>query len=437
MLLAIPDEYQPRFHIIKDAKSLWAAIKSLDKAYDRFQKLISLLEVHGATVSNEDANQKFLRALLSSQNNIALIMRNKEGIDELDIDDLYSNLKVFEADIKGSYRSSSNSQNVAFLSAEDTNSINEVNTANGVSTAADHSSSRQASSSSYTDDLMFSFFASQSNSPQLDDEDLEHIDHDDLEEMNLKWQVAILSMRVNQFYKKTVRKLNFTSKEPICFDKTNVECFNCHRQGHFARECRAPRNQGNMNRDASQLSAKDKIGLGYGDQLSESNSEVLPSVFDSCSSDGDDNPTNDRFKKGDGYHAVPLPLIGNYMPPLADLSFVGLDDSVYRTTTNKASASISKCEPSVINTSNISVEMPKVDSVRTSEVIIEDWVSDDEDTLVDLQVDSQTTVKPSFKKIEFTKARNEAVKSDKQADKPKMVTQNSKTDRKDWNSNLT
>nr|GEU40607.1 ribonuclease H-like domain-containing protein [Tanacetum cinerariifolium] len=319
--------------------------KGLDKAYDKFQKIISLLEVYGATVSNKDANQKFLRALPSSRNNITLIMRNKDVIDEVDIDDLYNNLKVFEADIKGSSGSSSNSQNVAFLSAKDINNINEVNTANGVSTAAGYNSSGQASSLLYTDDLMFSFFVSQSNSPQLDDEDLE--------------------------------------------------------RGHFAKECRAPRTQGNMNRDASQLSAKDKSGLGYGDQLSESNSEVLPSVFDSRSSDGDDNPTNDR------------------------------------PTSNKASSSISKGEPSVIKTSNIIVEMPKVDSVRTSRVIIEDWVSDDEDTLVDIQVDSQTTVKPSFKKIEFTKVRNESVKSDKQADKSKMVTQNSKADRKDWNGNLT
>ncbi|GJY97639.1 ribonuclease H-like domain-containing protein [Tanacetum coccineum] len=280
MLLAILDEYQPRFHTIKDAKSLWAAIKSrfggnveskkmqknvlkqqfenfsvsdtegLDKAYDRFQKLISQLEVHGAAVSNEDANQKFLRALPSSWNNIALIMRNKEGIDELDIDDLYNNLKVFEADIKGSSGSSSNSQNVAFLSAEDTNSINEVNTTNGVSTAAGHSSQGQASSSSYTNDLMFSFFANQSSGPQLDDEDLEQIDHDDLEEMDLKWQVAMLSMRVKRFYKKTGRKLIFNGKEPVGFDKTKVECFNCHRRGHFARECRALRNQGNRNGDA-------------------------------------------------------------------------------------------------------------------------------------------------------------------------------------------
>ncbi|GKD82928.1 ribonuclease H-like domain-containing protein [Tanacetum coccineum] len=246
LCLAIPDEYQPRFHGIKDAKTLWATIKSrfggnveskkmqknvlkqqfenfsvsdtkgLDKAYDRFQKLINQLEIH----------------------------------DELDIDDLYNNLKVFEADIKGSSRSSSNSQNVAFLSAEDTNSINEVNTANGVSTAAGHSSQGQASSSSYTNDLMFSFFADQSSGPQLDDEDLEQLDHDNLEEMDIKWQVAMLSMRVKRFYKKTGRKLIFNGKEPVGFDKAKVECFNCHRRGHFARECRALRNQGNMNGDA-------------------------------------------------------------------------------------------------------------------------------------------------------------------------------------------
>ncbi|GJT15826.1 hypothetical protein Tco_0874532 [Tanacetum coccineum] len=67
-------------------------------------------------------------------------LRNKDGIDDLDIDDLYNNLKMFEADIKGSSRSSSNSQNVAFLFAEDTSNSNEVNTANSVSTASGHNS---------------------------------------------------------------------------------------------------------------------------------------------------------------------------------------------------------------------------------------------------------------------------------------------------------
>ncbi|GJT05388.1 hypothetical protein Tco_0839850 [Tanacetum coccineum] len=90
--------------------------------------------------------------------------------------------------------------------------------------------------------------------------------------------------------------------------------------------------------EAHRISSKDKTGLGYGDQLNEndsSDSELFNSVFDSRSSDGDDNQTNDRFKKDSGYYAVPPPLTGNYMPPLADLSFVGLDDSVYRPTANK------------------------------------------------------------------------------------------------------
>ncbi|GKF91373.1 ribonuclease H-like domain-containing protein, partial [Tanacetum coccineum] len=84
---------------------------------------------------------------------------------------------------------------------------------------------------------------------QLDNEDLEQIDHDDLEEMDHKWQVAMLSMRVKRFYKNTRRKLIFNGKELVGFDKTKVECFICHRRGHFARQCRATRNQGNKNGD--------------------------------------------------------------------------------------------------------------------------------------------------------------------------------------------
>ncbi|GJT56861.1 hypothetical protein Tco_0991915 [Tanacetum coccineum] len=162
-----------------------------------------------------------------------------------------------------------------------------------------------------------------------------------------------------------------------------------------------------------QLSSKDKTGLGYGDQLNEndsSGSELFNSVFDSHSSDGDDNQTNDKFKKDNGYHVVPPPLTGNYMPPLADLSFAGLDDSVYRPTANKTSASVSQVEANITPPSNASVEMPRVESVRPN--------------------------KPSLKRIEFTNARNESVKP-KQADKPRIITQNPKVDRRYWNGKMT
>ncbi|GJV63160.1 hypothetical protein Tco_1473988 [Tanacetum coccineum] len=111
--------------------------EGLHKGYDRFQSLLTQLEIHGAGVSTEDANQK-----------------------------------VFESDVKGTTASSSSTQNVAFVSSESTSSTNEVITAYGVSTSSGHSSHREGSLS-YTDDLVYSFFANQSSGPQLDHEDLE------------------------------------------------------------------------------------------------------------------------------------------------------------------------------------------------------------------------------------------------------------------------
>ncbi|GJW27337.1 hypothetical protein Tco_0041148 [Tanacetum coccineum] len=122
------------------------------------------------------------------------------------------------------------------------------------------------------------------------------------------------------------------------------------------------------------------------------------------------------------------------MPPLANLSFAGLDDSIYRSTANKTSVSVSQVETSTSQTSNTSVEMPRVESVRPSRVIIKDWVSDDEETFQ--SNDLQAIDKPSIKRIEFTNARNESVKP-KQADKPRIITQNPKVDIRDWNGQMT
>ncbi|GJS17347.1 ribonuclease H-like domain-containing protein [Tanacetum coccineum] len=235
LLMALPEDHLAKFHKMTDAKEMWDAIKSrfegLHKGYDRFQSLLSQLEIHGAGVSNEDANQKFLRSLPSAWSQVSLIMRTKPGVDTLSFDDLYNNLRVFESDIKGSTASSSSSpQNVAFVS-ENTNSTNEVSTAYCVPNLSGQNTKYEQTSS-------YSLLANQSSCPQLDHEDLEQIDEYDLEEMDLKWQVAMISMRMKKFYKKTGRKLQFDAKEAVGFDKTKVECYNCHKTGHFARECR-------------------------------------------------------------------------------------------------------------------------------------------------------------------------------------------------------
>ncbi|GJT65022.1 ribonuclease H-like domain-containing protein [Tanacetum coccineum] len=282
LLMAIPEDHLAKFHKMTDAKEMWNAIKSrfggndeskkmqkyilkqqfegftvsntdgIHKGYERFQSLLSQLEIHGAGVSTEDANQKFLRSLPSAWLQVSLIMRNKPGMDSLSFDDLYNNLRVFENDVKGSTASSSNLQNVAFVS-KNTNSTNDVSTAYGVSNTSGHNSKHEQTSS-------YSLLASQSSCPQLDHEDLDQVDEYDLEEMDLKWQVAMISMRIKKFYKKTGRKLQFDAKEPVGFDKTKVECYNCHKTGHFARECRTK--EDNRRRDGWNPGNKDGSRTG-------------------------------------------------------------------------------------------------------------------------------------------------------------------------------
>ncbi|GJY91071.1 ribonuclease H-like domain-containing protein [Tanacetum coccineum] len=82
-----------------------------------------------------------------------------------------------------------------------------------------------------------------------DNEDLQQINPDDLEKIDLRWNIAMLTMRVRRFLKNTRRKLDMAKKERIGYDKSKVECINCHKRGHFARECRAPMNQDSRNRE--------------------------------------------------------------------------------------------------------------------------------------------------------------------------------------------
>nr|GEV96511.1 ribonuclease H-like domain-containing protein [Tanacetum cinerariifolium] len=128
-------------------------------------------------------------------------------------------------------------------------STNDVNTAYIVSSPS-VSKSQKEGSSSYTDEVIHSFFANQSSAPQLDYYDLEQINDDDIEEINLKWQVAMISIRIKKFHKRAGRKLQFDTKDPVGFDKTKVECFNCHKIRHFARDYRAKENQHSSRRDA-------------------------------------------------------------------------------------------------------------------------------------------------------------------------------------------
>ncbi|GKA91787.1 putative reverse transcriptase domain-containing protein [Tanacetum coccineum] len=84
---------------------------------------------------------------------------------------------------------------------------------------------------------------------QVVNEDLEQIHEDELEEMDLKWQLALLSMKARKFYKRIGKKIIINGSDIVGYDKTNVECFNCHKMGYFARECINPRSQENRSRN--------------------------------------------------------------------------------------------------------------------------------------------------------------------------------------------
>ncbi|GJX43635.1 hypothetical protein Tco_0260311 [Tanacetum coccineum] len=451
LLLTIPDEHLLKFHGIKGEKTLWEAIKT----------------------------------------------RNKSDLDTMSMDDLYNNLKVYEADIKSQSSSSSNSQNVAFVSSENTSGTNEaVNTAHEVSTA---NLQGQASSSSYADDVMFSLFVSQSNSQQLDNEDIEQIDTDDLEEMDLKWQVVMLTMRVKRFLKKTGRNLNFNDKETVGFDKTKG-----NRNGDVPRRIvpvETPANalvvqdgigsSSSSSSDSevrdnsitelknqlaealrekddlklklekfetsskkltdllnSQISVNNKTGIGFDSQMIENelndihknNSEVFVSASDSSVNEieEENNQVNDRFKKVEGYHAVPPPYTGNYMPSRPDLSFAGLDDSVYKTNVSETITSVPRNESTASKSSKDNLEQPK--DVRPSAPIIEEWESDSDDDCVIRPSFEQN--KPSYAKINFVKSDENTRKSvieqhtNRQAENLRK-SQSPRVDKRNWNGLMT
>ncbi|GJR68790.1 putative ribonuclease H-like domain-containing protein [Tanacetum coccineum] len=396
LMMGIPNEHQLKFNSIKDAKLLLEAIEKrfgrneatkktqrnllkqqyenftalssemLDQTFDRLQKLVSQLELLGEKLSQEDVNQKLLRSLSPEWNTHAVVWRNKADLDTMSMDDLYNNLKVYELEVKGISSSSSSTQNMAFVSSSNNNtsSSNEaVNAAHGVTTASTQVNTAYSTNiDNLSDAVICSFFASQPNSPQLAHEDLQQIHPDDIEEMDLRWQMAMLTMRARRFLKNTRRKLIVNGNETIGFDKSKVECYNCHKRGHFARECRAPRNQDNKESSRRSDQAEEgpnyalmaysssssdsenesvyveninglkwdiqvgeitirelrKKGLGYENAFESLNKLIECQIIDNC-------------KKGLGYekyNAVLPPYIGNFMPSTPNLSFTSLDEFV-------------------------------------------------------------------------------------------------------------
>ncbi|GJX11809.1 hypothetical protein Tco_0201668 [Tanacetum coccineum] len=416
LLMALPEDHLAKFHKITDAKEMWDANKSRfsgndeskkmhkyilkqqfegfsvsnsegrHKGYDMFQSLLSQLEIHGVGVSTEDANQKFLRSLPSSWFQVFLVMRTKPGMDNLSFDDLYNNLRVFESDVKGSTRSSSSAQNVAFVSSENTSSTNDVSNAYDVSTSFGYNSQRE-NSSSYTDELMHSFFANQSSGRRLqfdakepigfdktklsaltainqgtllenaDQKEIKKVEGEMQETLDIKkktiggdlenrrnlklcnsgsdTEAQLVAHQKNQlWYEEKIRFMKIDLD-----DITDVLTYHKKLLAEAIKEKEELKTKLEKFQSSSkslskllnsQMSTWHKSGLGYGDQVHEGvlsyKNEVFQSVFDSRSSDVEDSPVHDRFVKVEGMQAVPPPMTGNYIPSGPDRE---VDDSMF------------------------------------------------------------------------------------------------------------
>nr|GEZ24735.1 hypothetical protein [Tanacetum cinerariifolium] len=289
-----------------------SSTKVIEQTYKRLQKLISQLKMHGEVIPQEEINHNsttvenlsdaLIYSFFSSQLSIPHLdnedlqqthpndleemdLRNKPEIETLSLDDVFNNLKAYES--KSAANSSTTVENLS-------------------------------------DALIYSFFASQPSIPQLGNEDLQqthpndleemdlsqlsipHLDNEDLqqthpndlEEMDLRWNIAMLTMRARRFLKNTGSYLDMANKQRIGFDKSNVECCNCHKRGHFERECKAPRAQDNRNKKSTRrnvlvetnnssalVSQCDGLGYDWSDQVEEGRTNFALMAYSStCSS---------------------------------------------------------------------------------------------------------------------------------------------------------
>nr|GFA06244.1 hypothetical protein [Tanacetum cinerariifolium]GFA18445.1 hypothetical protein [Tanacetum cinerariifolium] len=230
------------------------------------------------------------------------------------------------------------------------------NTAHGVFTASTQVNDAYLKNiDNLSDTVICSFFPSQKNSPQLVHENLKQIHPDDIEEMDLRWQMAMLTMRARNFLKKTGRKLTVNGNETIGFDNSKVECYKCHKSEHFVREYRALRNQDNKHKESSRRSV----------HVETSASQLWCHVMVLVDMIGVIRKRKDLIMHSWISHLQVLTQ-RKFHASTPNLSFTGLDEFVNKPVVENCKAKSSEEETKVVRKND-------------DALVIEEWVSDNEE----------------------------------------------------------
>ncbi|GKD71087.1 hypothetical protein Tco_1325177 [Tanacetum coccineum] len=370
LLMALPNEHQLKFNTYKDAKSLITEV--IEQTYERLQKLISQLEMHGEVITQEDINHKFLRSLSQEWAMHTIVWRNKPEIETLSLDDIFNNLKAYES--KG------------------------VNTAS-TQGVADSSKSGE----NFSNAMIYSFFASQPSIPHIDNEDLQQINPDDLEEMDLR--ISVVSYKTGLESVKA-RLVIFKKNKSVYEEDIKRLKHEVYLRDFDITKLKRKLELVTKEKDEVQLTVQ-KFG-----NSSKSLNELL------------DRQIMDKCKTRLGYNAVPPPYTRNFMPPKHDLVYLSLNDFVE---VNKSSSE------SVVEKPTIKTNEPKNARKKIRAPIIEDWVSKSEEENMPKIKIVEMFNKPSFAEINSIKSTDQ-IKSPRKTsvNKNRQNTPSSRGNKRNW-----
>nr|GEY77522.1 ribonuclease H-like domain-containing protein [Tanacetum cinerariifolium] len=332
--------------------------ENLDQIHDMLQKLVSQLDIHE---------------------------KNKADLEEHSLDDLFNSLKIYEAEVKHSSSLGNPTQNLAFVSSSNADrNTDPVSVATSVSAvcAKLHVSSHP-NIDSLSNAVIYSFFSSQSTTPQLDNEDLKQIEVDDLKEMDLRWECRSPKdsrrSSATEPQRRTALVKNSTSNalvpscskayaqlhsqydkltDDFCKSQFDVLLYQAGLESVKARLVVYKQNESILEENIKLLNIKV--------QARDTALVTLRQKLEKTKQERDDLKL--KFQPSGGYHVVPPPITGIFMPPKPDLVF--------------HTASIAVETYHYAFTVQLSPSKPAQDLSHTNELsapIIEDWVSDSED----------------------------------------------------------